>query len=151
MANTIILKHSTTTGKAPAPADLAQGELAVNLADAALFTKDDSNAVVRLNPTGASVVGAAGVNIATGGALTQRFAPIGGAAVNRTALGEYVVSLPGNLRDTDFVQIRVGGVGQFKYYEQSIAAGLISIEVRDIEQIGHPLVDPEYIIFTVAR
>jgi hypothetical protein len=49
MANTIQIKRSSTSGSAPTAGQLAQGELAVNLADEALYTKDASNAVVKLN------------------------------------------------------------------------------------------------------
>jgi hypothetical protein len=49
MSNTIQIKRSSTSGSAPTAGQLAQGELAVNLADEALYTKDVSNAVVKLN------------------------------------------------------------------------------------------------------
>jgi hypothetical protein len=49
MSNTIQIKRSSTSGSAPTAGQLAQGELAVNLADEALYTKDASNAVVKLN------------------------------------------------------------------------------------------------------
>jgi hypothetical protein len=49
MSNTIQIKRSTTAGAVPTAGQLAQGELAVNLADEALYTKDASNAVVKLN------------------------------------------------------------------------------------------------------
>jgi hypothetical protein len=49
MSNTIQIKRSSTSGSAPTAGQLAQGELAVNLADEALYTKDASNVVVKLN------------------------------------------------------------------------------------------------------
>jgi hypothetical protein len=49
MSNTIQIKRSSTSGSVPTAGQLAQGELAVNLADEALYTKDASNAVVKLN------------------------------------------------------------------------------------------------------
>ncbi len=44
------IKHKTTTvaGKKPKPADIQRGELAINLADKALFTKDQSDKIVQL-------------------------------------------------------------------------------------------------------
>jgi hypothetical protein len=47
---TLSIKHKTSSvaGKEPLPADLEQGELAVNLVDARLFTKDSSNAIVEI-------------------------------------------------------------------------------------------------------
>jgi hypothetical protein len=49
MSNTIQIKRSSTSGSVPTAGQLAQGELAVNLADEALYTKDASGAVVKLN------------------------------------------------------------------------------------------------------
>jgi hypothetical protein len=46
MSNTIQIKRSTTAGAVPTAGQLAQGELAVNLADRKLFTKNASNVVV---------------------------------------------------------------------------------------------------------
>ncbi len=49
MANTFIPKRSTVVGKVPLPADLQIGELAINLADRKIYTKDANSAVVQLN------------------------------------------------------------------------------------------------------
>ena len=46
MANTLLLKRSTVAGKIPVAADLQVGELAVNLADAMLYTKRADNTVI---------------------------------------------------------------------------------------------------------
>ena len=48
MANKIIIKKSSVSGKVPLPADLDVGELAVNLADRALYSKDAGGSVVQL-------------------------------------------------------------------------------------------------------
>jgi hypothetical protein len=48
MSNTIQIKRSSTAAAVPTAGQLAVGELAVNLADKKLFTKDASNAVVEL-------------------------------------------------------------------------------------------------------
>jgi hypothetical protein len=50
MSNTIQIKRSSTASSVPTAGQLAQGELAVNLADKKLYTKDNTNAVVLLNP-----------------------------------------------------------------------------------------------------
>lgn len=48
MANTVVvLKKNTTTGVAPAAGDLYQAELAINTADADLFTKRDDGVVLK--------------------------------------------------------------------------------------------------------
>jgi co-chaperonin GroES (HSP10) len=49
MATKILLKKSSTTGGTPLTSDLDQGELAINLADRKVFTKDNGNAIVTLN------------------------------------------------------------------------------------------------------
>lgn len=46
---TIITKNSSTAGAAPLAADLVQGELAVNVTSKALYTKNASAAIVKLN------------------------------------------------------------------------------------------------------
>jgi len=46
MANTLLLKRSAVAGKIPVAADLQVGELAVNLADAMLYTKRADNTVI---------------------------------------------------------------------------------------------------------
>jgi hypothetical protein len=48
MPNTIQLKRSTTTGAVPTSGQLEQGELAVNLVDKKIFTKNASGDVVDL-------------------------------------------------------------------------------------------------------
>ena len=48
MANKIIIKKSSVAGKVPAAGDLEIGELAVNLADRALYSKDAGGSVVQL-------------------------------------------------------------------------------------------------------
>ena len=49
MANTIQIKRSSTSGSAPTTSQLAQGELAVNLADGALYTENATPAIIKLN------------------------------------------------------------------------------------------------------
>lgn len=46
MANKLLLKRSSVAGKVPVSADLEVGELAVNLADAMLYTKRSDNTVI---------------------------------------------------------------------------------------------------------
>jgi hypothetical protein len=50
MANTIQIKRSSTAASVPTAGQLAVGELAVNLADKKLFTKDAAGVVVPLTP-----------------------------------------------------------------------------------------------------
>ena len=60
---TLITKNSSTAGAAPVAGDLVQGELAVNVTDKKLYTKDSGGAVVSVgaqldanNPTAANTV-----------------------------------------------------------------------------------------------
>jgi hypothetical protein len=52
MANKFIIKKSTVTGKAPVAGDLDVGELAVNTADARLYTKHSDGSVKELGAAG---------------------------------------------------------------------------------------------------
>jgi hypothetical protein len=64
MATKILLKKSSTSGSSPLTGDLDQGELAINLADRKVFTKDNGNAIVNLG--GAYVDSSAPANPAEG-------------------------------------------------------------------------------------
>lgn len=55
MANVIKIKRSSITGNAPSSTDLEVGELAVNTADALLFTKHTDGSIVEIAGSGASV------------------------------------------------------------------------------------------------
>jgi hypothetical protein len=48
MSSTIITKNSSTASAAPAVGDLTKGELAVNVTDKKLYTKDNSAAIVKI-------------------------------------------------------------------------------------------------------
>ena len=48
---TLITKNSSTASSVPSPSDLTQGELAVNVADKKLYTKDNGGSVVELVST----------------------------------------------------------------------------------------------------
>lgn len=56
MANTIIIKNSTTSGSVPATGDVAVGELALNVEDRKMYTKNSGGSVVQVGggATGAS-------------------------------------------------------------------------------------------------
>lgn len=60
MANTIILKRSSVAAKVPLGTDLQTGELAVNLADRKLYSKDGSGNVIEV-----------GVGFGAGGAIVE--------------------------------------------------------------------------------
>ena len=48
MAVTIQHKRNSTSGNAPGATDIEQGEIAINLADLRMFTKDHNNAIQRI-------------------------------------------------------------------------------------------------------
>jgi hypothetical protein len=54
MPNTIQHKRSSTSGVTPAASGLFQGELAINLADGKLYTKNNTNTVINLGVTSVS-------------------------------------------------------------------------------------------------
>lgn len=78
MPTSIITKHTSSAGTKPALSDVAVGELAVNLADKTIYTKDSSNAIIKLaaNTGGESVI-----DLSTLGGT-----PSASASVNTTAL-----------------------------------------------------------------
>lgn len=77
MSNTIILKKSSVGGKVPLATDLQVGELAVNLADARLYSKNAGGTVLNLTPV-QSVAGKTG-------AVTLVKADVGLGNVDNTA------------------------------------------------------------------
>lgn len=71
MANTIILKKSSVAGKIPAAGDLQVGELAVNLADAKLYSKNSAGTVISVGGGGAGSGDVVGPASATDNALAR--------------------------------------------------------------------------------
>jgi len=66
MANKIILKKTSTASKVPLPADLDVGEIAINLADQKLYSKDAGGTVILVG----SGVGSSGTVTSVGGTGT---------------------------------------------------------------------------------
>ena len=52
MATTIVTKNSSSPGNQPTSGQIEKGELAVNLADKKIYTKDHTGAVVELGSDG---------------------------------------------------------------------------------------------------
>lgn len=102
MATTIVTKNSTTAASVPSAGSLTQGELAVNVTDKRLFTKDSGGNVVEVgtNPTALAVAG----NTTVGGTLgvTGAFAANGGATLGDASgdaltINSSAVSIPNGL------------------------------------------------------
>jgi len=62
----LIIKNSTTGGSAPSAGDLETGELAVNLIDKKVYSKDNSNAIVELGTNPSTITLGGVVTITTG-------------------------------------------------------------------------------------
>lgn len=80
---TIITKNSSTSSATPASGDLTKGELAINVTDKKLYTKDNSGTVVR-------VVGSLGNQEASAAAITggtSAGVAITGGTINNTPIG----------------------------------------------------------------
>lgn len=82
MSNTIILKKSSVAGKVPLASDLQVGELAVNLVDSKLYSKDASGTVIEVG--GAASVPVTSVNGKTGAVVLDK-ADVGLANVDNIA------------------------------------------------------------------
>lgn len=67
----IRIRRSETTGVVPNPAALQVGELAVNTADAKLWTKHSNGSLVDLNPSGGGGGGFSLTNIDGGNASSS--------------------------------------------------------------------------------
>ena len=83
MASTIITKNSSTASATPAAGDLTKGELAVNVTDKKLYTKDNSGTVVK-------IVGSLGNQEANAVAITggtSSGVAFTGATINSTPIG----------------------------------------------------------------
>lgn len=56
MANIIIPKRSTVAGKVPVTGDLVTGEIAINLTDKKIYTKDGSGTIVAIGGAGGASI-----------------------------------------------------------------------------------------------
>ena len=108
MANTILIKRSSTANTVPSAGSLAQGELAINLTDGNLFYKNASDQVTVIasnkflsvtgNVTGANITGAhfgsgAGLSSLTGANVTGTVP----AATTATTAGTVTTAAQGNI------------------------------------------------------
>ena len=87
MANKLILKRSSVAGKSPLATDLEVGELAVNLADRLLFSKDSGGNVIQVGGAG----GGSNPNVVnlTGNGSTTAFS-LGASPPSTNATSVYV-------------------------------------------------------------
>jgi hypothetical protein len=72
MANTIITKNSSTAGSVPGAGSLTQGELAVNVTDRKLYTKNSGGSVVQVGG-GATGAGTDAVFYENGQTVTSNY------------------------------------------------------------------------------
>jgi hypothetical protein len=71
MSSTIIIKHSSTASAAPATGDLVQGELAVNVTDKKIFTKNAAGNIVTLVDLDTSAASASAAATSASNAATS--------------------------------------------------------------------------------
>lgn len=90
MATTIVTKNSTTAASVPSAGSLTQGELAVNVTDKRLFTKDSGGTVVEVG-TNPSVLTVGGAFAANGGVT------LGDASGDALTINSSAVSIPNGL------------------------------------------------------
>ena len=112
----IQLYYSSTTTNAPLAANVAYGELAINITDGKLFYKDNANAIQviawKVTPTSA---GGTGLTSYTAGDLTY-FAS--GTALTKLAIGtaDYVMTSSGTAPQwSASLKAKAGGTGQTSY------------------------------------
>lgn len=73
MANKIILKKSSVASKVPLATDLEIGEVAVNLADQKLYSKNSSGTVIQVGVGSAAFAGAAGSIVETPNTISANY------------------------------------------------------------------------------
>ena len=112
----IQLYYSSTTTNAPLAANLAYGELAINITDGKLFYKDNANAIQviawKVTPTSA---GGTGLTSYTAGDLTYYAS---GTALTKLAIGtaDYVMTSSGTAPQwSASLKAKAGGTGQTSY------------------------------------
>ena len=121
MANTIQLKRSSTASDTPTASDLAVGELAVNTADAKLFTKHTDNSIKTITGSG-------------GGSSLSNIADVtGGVAVT----GDLVVNDTATTTWTKPAQFLVGNLGsnqnaQFTFGKDLSANDLVEFSFHHV-------------------
>ena len=107
MSLKITHKHSTSSGAAPAASDLDVGELAINAADAELYTKDSAGNVRKFQ------------NTTTGSSANVQFTQSGSGAVQRT--------VQSRLRDVisvkDFGAVGDGSTDDTTAFVNALASG----------------------------
>lgn len=80
MASTIVIKNSSTASAIPASGDLVQGELAVNVTDKKIYTKDGSGTITKIvGSLGSQEASAVAI---TGGSITGMSSPSGSSDVS---------------------------------------------------------------------
>lgn len=84
MATKIITKNSSTASAVPLATDLVQGELAVNVTDAKLYTKDSSGAVIELGASEEYETGSWTIEVGALGPIYGDYVAVG------TGSGNYV-------------------------------------------------------------
>jgi hypothetical protein len=87
MATKIIPKKSTVAAKVPLVGDLDQGELAINLTDKKIYTKDGSNNIIELSPNYDTTTSSTGYFKVSVGTTAQRPTPSVGMVRYNTTRG----------------------------------------------------------------
>jgi hypothetical protein len=109
-ATPIILYHSTTGSAVPSNANLAPGELAVNIADMKLYCENDSGVVTLLASAAGSAGDVVGPGSATDGAIVA-FDGTTGKLIKAAALGTGVQTALG---------VNTGSAGAFVLFDGAL-------------------------------
>lgn len=131
MANKIILKKSSVANKVPLSTDLEIGELAVNLADAKLYSKDASGTVISVGGGSGGSGDVVGPSSATDNALVRFDETTGKIIQNSTATLDDSGNLSGinSINDPDFISFNTA-------YTTALAAGQLGWDGNNTLGLG---------------
>lgn len=84
MVATIVIKNSVTSGAKPTTSDIVKGELAVNLIDKRIYTRDNSSNIIQVGGIGATGGGVDAVFYENSQSVTTSYTITTGASASST-------------------------------------------------------------------
>jgi len=135
--------RSITTGTVPTAVDIEQGELFINLADRAVYSKDGADNVVLLNPDTAvintltSTNTAAALSAAQGKALNDKIEGLGTIHNAPNITGRNALAAAGDVDTLDVVHVDDDGDGKWSRYQNlGTSAAPVFVKISDQDALA---------------